>query len=126
MISAEKEYQYLQSQIADREKQIDGLKREVIKSNSEVAFNLNLVRAEKEEKDRLFVKCQNLEDDAKANIREITDLKSQQIPHQQSSAKVFSVNEEKFLLIENENRKLHQDFRALSEKLKNGSEVRDE
>lgn len=85
------------------------------KTKSEHNFNLNLFKKEKEEKENLFKKCQNLEEKIKVNIDEIAQLKHQ---NNLSSSILQSPDQERILLTENENKKLQNDFNMLNEKLR--------
>ncbi len=106
LVTAEKECQYLKSQIEERERQMEGLGGELIKQGAELARNLGLVERERQEKERLIRKCEGLEETLKANIEARSGL-----------LLVGGDAGDRVGVMESENRRLMGEYAKLSEKL---------
>ncbi|CAF0711074.1 unnamed protein product [Brachionus calyciflorus] len=114
LINTEKDAHFTSSQIDERHKQIDDLREQLIKSKTEFSIQLNLLQREKEEKEALMKKLNEMELVIQKNLQEISDLKLANLTQQQE---LKDKNENINLKIENENKKLHSDVKSLSEKL---------
>ena len=102
LVSAEKEYGYLKSQVDERQRQIDDLRKELGRAGNE----LQVVKREKE---RLFVRCGELEDELRQNLGVIEGLRC-------SSSEV--VGDVRMENVEKENRRLLSELRVMSGNLK--------
>lgn len=117
LVSAEKEYQYLKSQIREREKQIEELKNELGKQKAEITYNLGLLERERGDKERLIERCESLEDALKGNIDEVNELKRPTRSHLQSASAAGGIDGERVAAIEAENRRLMSEYNKLMDKL---------
>lgn len=116
LVSAEKEYQYLKSQIREREKLIEELKNELGKQKAEITYNLGLLEKERQDKERLIKRCESLEDTLKGNIDEVDELRRPTKSNLQS-ASAGGIDAERVAAIEAENRKLMSEYTKLTDKL---------
>ncbi len=109
LVSAEKEYQYLKSQVEDRQAQIDELRKEATRYRSEVEGNLRMIKIERQEKEELLKKCAQLEDNIKSNINEIERFK-----------KVKNTDNGKMGLdgVVEENKKLYNELKLVNERMR--------
>ncbi len=101
LVSAEKEYQYLKSQVDERQAQIEALRREVAQGRTEAELNAGLARTERGEKEKLLARCAQLEEEIRASLAEIERLK-------RSGDSGLA----------DENKRLHAELRLLTERLR--------
>ena len=129
LMSAEKDAKYAKSQIEMREKQIVELRDQLTRTKTEFDVNMALFQREKEDKERLVGKCDQLEASIKKHVKEIHELKQQNQSQQSqqnaslppsgpSDSNSYS-NESYYKLnaMEKENIKLHDDLKRLIDKL---------
>lgn len=114
LINTEKDAQYTSTQIDERYKQVEDLREQLVKSKADFTIQLNLLQREKEEKDALVKKINEMESVIQRNLQEISDLKLRNLTQQQE---LNEKNENINIKIENENKKLQSDVKTLSEKL---------
>jgi chromosome segregation ATPase len=129
LASAEKESKNARQNIDERQKQIDELKDQLSKTKSELMLQLNLSKREKEEKEILLKKMDQMEETIRKNMQQVSDLKvggrrmdddGEEFERNRSapnSARNLELADPRVTQIENENRRLQSDVKDLNEKL---------